>query len=133
MSYYFVKTLHIFCASILLLSLCKCCLLWYKRNFNLLTKQGWMILFISIFQLFSGFTMISLKHTNVKQLWIQGSIVGFILFISCCILFFYLIIDMKTRIQPSPFLQKTISVTLSMMILTMLSMIFFMASQYVIY
>lgn len=89
MSYFLLKTLHVVSASIVMASLpTMLSLLSYiyhlhnktllLQAYQLVTKCNWLcVLPALIFQLFTGFTIISLQHYAVTATWVIGTIIGF--------------------------------------------------------
>jgi len=71
--------------------------------FELIQKQTWLLIMpLSIFQLASGFTMISLKEYNFSELWISGSVISFMLVIASWFGFIYfLLLSQQISISPS--------------------------------
>lgn len=47
------------------------------------------VIFLAMYQLLSGFTMISLKHYDFTEVWIIGSVIGFIVFILSWLIFVF--------------------------------------------
>jgi uncharacterized membrane protein len=98
MLYYSLKILHVISAALLLASIGYCYHLWARAKeaktltnaSNQIQVQTWLIILpVTIFQLATGFTMISLKHDDFSQSWIIGSIIGFIIVIGSWFSFIY--------------------------------------------
>ncbi len=116
MFYDSLKILHIISATLVLTSIIYSYSIWRSsNNMALIAKQTWLIIIpFAIIQLLTGFMMISLKQYDVSQLWITGSVIGFVIMI-CSWLGFI-----------CGYAQ---SVMLSICGLSLLSMIFFMANK----
>ena len=81
MLYYTFKILHILTATLLLVSMVVGCYQWYlSQNKYLLQVQTWTrIIPLALFQLLSGFTMISLKQYSLSEFWIGASLISFLI------------------------------------------------------
>jgi uncharacterized membrane protein len=124
MLYNSLKILHILSAALLLSVMGHSYFLWKnnKKSPEVITTiqtQTWlMILPLTVFQLFTGFTIISLKHYDTNQLWIKGSVIGFI---TLMVAWFGFIYFLGKRQLPS--------LLFYLCSLTLLCMIFFMTSK----
>lgn len=131
MIYNILKILHILSATLFLTGFVYSCRLWFanKNNINMtinrIQTQTWaLIIPFGIFQLASGFTMISLKHYHLTELWVLGSIIGFIIVIVCWFGFLYSLFSQQSHFNRR--LQFTI---LTLGGITLLSMLFLMANK----
>jgi uncharacterized membrane protein len=146
MFYYSLKILHVISAAILLTSLGYCYHLWARaqqtKEFALTTTriqvQTWLIILpVVIFQLATGFTMISLKHEDFSQLWIIGSVIGFIIVIGSWFSFLYiLVLSQQLAIQSqnrtsikSKAIRHLQSIMLFLCATALFTMIFFMTNR----
>jgi uncharacterized membrane protein len=133
MLYNSLKIIHILSAALLLLGMASCFRLWKIANQTPLnlhaiqSQTAFVILPIALFQLATGFTMISLQHYNLSERWITGSIVGFIIVISTWLGFIYFLLQSKNK-KIFHTLQKYM---LSICGLTLFTMIFLMANKIV--
>lgn len=134
MLYDLLKILHIFSAALLLTSLVYSFWLWRKAQdsslvIGVIQKQTWaVILPAAIFQLATGFTIISLKHYELSALWIRGSVLGFIIVMGSWIGFIYFLFA-RQEVENKKFydlLQKLLLFTCG---IALLSMIFLMANK----
>lgn len=121
MLYDTIKIVHILSASILLGGIINCAwaFAFSKENAALLmqTKTLSIVMPFGLLQLFSGFTMISLKHYSLSEIWIKGSMVGFIILMVSWIGFLF--VEIKRWRQ----------FFLSICVMTLLVMIFLMANK----
>lgn len=109
MSYDLLKILHIISATLLVTSIIMSVKVWKKSKASssaammhtLQTQTGISIVPLAILQLASGFTMISLRHYDVSQLWITGSITSFIVAVVSWLGFFCLLHRNQPRLQSS--------------------------------
>ncbi len=102
MIYNFLKILHIFSATLLLTSIAYSFLIWRDRYSSprvgaiissRIQTQTWVIILpVALFQMATGFTMLSLQEDDLSQLWIVGSIIGFIVFIASWFSFIYFLL-----------------------------------------
>lgn len=125
MLYNYLKILHIISAALLLTSIVYSYKLW-RRDSNTLNAhvqaQTWLIVIpLGLFQLVTGFTMISVQHYDFHALWVKGSIIGFMLAISSWFGFIYFSIENKAR--------RAQTVMLLICLASLLSMVFFMANK----
>lgn len=83
MLYDYLKIFHIIVAAILLTSVVSGCREWVatKEIQPLQTRTGSTIIPLAILQLFLGFTLISLRHSDLSRLWIGSLAAAFILMI----------------------------------------------------
>jgi hypothetical protein len=86
------------------------------------TCTAFLIIPFALFQLGSGFTMISLNQYDLSELWITGSIFGFIIVISSWFAFIYFLLQKKSY-------RKLQSILLMICMSAILCMIFFMANK----
>lgn len=130
MLYNFLKISHILSATLLLTSMVYSYQLWRQsaraematRNSLRIQRQTWsVILPFAILQLATGFTMISLKHENLSQLWISGSVIGFMTVIMSWFAFIYFLVSSSHR--------KWQFIFLGICTIALLCMIFFMANK----
>lgn len=99
--YFSIKILHIISAALLLTSIGYCYHLWSRAQHvkelafavSQIQIQTWLIILpVVIFQLATGFTMISLNHEDFSQFWIMGSVIGFIIVVGSWFSFIYLLV-----------------------------------------
>ncbi len=131
-TYYFMfyetlKILHIISASLLLMSVFSTFKLWQTLSLEKIQTQTWT-LFIpaAIFQLASGFTMISLKHYDLSEYWIIGSMSGFMVLIISWFGFLYLLFTLSLKNRFYRILQMTLLLISG---ITLLFMIFLMTNK----
>lgn len=126
MLYNSIKFAHILSATVVIGSMAYCYHLWYLRSSELLEKiqlHTWLVILpFAIIQLLTGFTMISLKHEDLTQLWIKGSTIGFIIALASWFGFVCLLLSKQQfkRLERSSLLICGAA---------LLSMIFFMANK----
>lgn len=132
MFYDILKILHIISAALLFVSIVCVSTLWLNsKNPNssseTIQTQTWA-LFIptAIFQLASGFTMISLKHYDLSEFWIIGSMSGFMVLIISWFGFLYLLFSSPPKNRFYSMLQIALLVTIG---ITLLFMIFLMTNK----
>lgn len=132
MFYDILKILHIIGATLLLSSIFCSFWVWLntkKSNSSLQTiqTQTWA-LFIptAIFQLATGFTMISLKQYDLSEFWIIGSMSGFMVLIISWFSFLYLLFTSSLKNRFYKLLQITLLMASG---ITLLFMIFLMANK----
>ena len=140
MIYYDLKILHILCAGLLLTGFVYCYRLWIglkepsTKTLNVQRIQSitWQIILpIAIIQLVTGFTIISIKHEDLTQFWISGSVIGFIIVISSWLGFTYFLLASQQAGSNYSLLRKAQSLCLLICSSALLSMIFFMANKIV--
>jgi len=95
--------------------------------------QTWIIIIpFAIVQLVTGFTMISLKNEDLSQLWISGSVTGFVIAIASWFAFIYFLLSAQHDLAGRKIFFRRIQASmLSICTLALLSMIFFMANKIV--
>lgn len=136
MLYDTLKILHIMSATLVLTSMAYSINLWITHKTILddskrqkIQRTTW-IYFIpfTLFQLFTGFTMISIKQYDLSEHWIMGSLGGFIILMISWFAFLYFLISPphKKYLKIHHMLQKTLLIT---SISTVLSMLFFMVNK----
>ena len=133
MLYDCIKIIHVISASLLLTSMSYCFMLWKLNRhdaaiiLNRIQTQNWVIIIpFAIFQLASGFTLISVKHYNLSELWISGSIISFILVIISWFAFVYFLLC-----TPNTLFRKLQTIMMILCTFSILSMVFFMANRVV--
>lgn len=136
-----IKILHIISATLVFTSMAYSYYLWWTQNTATTTlriqTQTWLIIIpFAMIQLFTGFTMITLKHYDVSELWVSGSILSFIILISSWLGFIYfLLMAQKIPLDPSlkkerrSILIRAQSIMLFICSVAFLSMIFFMTNK----
>ena len=124
MLYNSLKIIHILSASLFLLSLFTCVHAW-KTTPNVAAfmqkRTATLIIPLAIFQLLSGFTIISTQHYNLSELWIKISIFGFITVIASWFVFINTSQNSKMK--------RYNLLALGICIVTLLAMIFSMANK----
>lgn len=129
MSYDYLKVLHVISAALLLTSMGYSYWLWRQITHAIaivsdrLQTQTWSIVIpLAIFQLITGFTMISLKHYDFNQLWIKASVIGFLCAMTSWFAFIYCVLSRQQhrRLQSSMLFICAVS---------LFSMIFFMSNR----
>lgn len=132
MLYNTLKILHIISASLLLVGIVQNFLLWLGTNNRMthifasqkIQRQTWtMFIPFVIFQLATGFTMISVRQYDLSEFWIVGSISGFIVLIASWFSFLYLLL---TSSQTKKKLQVMMLIISG---ITLLFMIFLMVNK----
>ncbi len=129
MLYFWLKIFHILSAGMLFASIAACFLSWrnivagieslvLSRRIQLLTIG--VIVPISFLQLATGFTMMSVQHEDMKQLWVLGSLVGFIFALTSWLGFAYSV----ERFSP-----KISAWLLGTSVVSLMTMVFFMTSK----
>ena len=143
MLYNYLKILHILSATSVLTSIAYSYHLWrsiHPHNLAMICeriqKQTTLIIIpFAIFQLATGFTMISLQHYSWAEFWLGGSVVSFISAIASWFGFLYfLLLSQQVTISGSaknkPRRYRRIqSLMLILCALGLLSMVFFMANK----
>jgi uncharacterized membrane protein len=131
MLYNTLKIIHIISATLLLSSIAYSYCVWIKNDQSntattvseRIQTQTWLIILpAAIFQLASGFTMISLQHYDLSLLWIKGSAIGFIGAIGAWFAFIYFLLS-------GQHLRRTQGIMLCICGISLLCMIFFMANK----
>jgi len=132
MFYDILKILHIISASLLLMSVIHAFRLWLThfrshQSIRVNDAIGWaLFLPTAIFQLASGFTMISLKQYAMSEFWIIGSMSSFMVLIISWFSFLYLLFTAPPKNRFNEALQITLLLTTG---ITLLVMIFLMANK----
>jgi uncharacterized membrane protein len=149
MIYNLLKILHIISATLLLTSIAYSFMMWRDRYSSArvgaiissrIQTQTWVVIIpVALFQMASGFTMLSLQEDDLSQLWIVGSIVGFIVFIASWFSFIYfLLLAQQVPIdsdahgsagQRYKFFRRAQSFMLMICAGALLSMVFFMSNK----
>ena len=151
MLYICLKILHILSAALLLTCMGYSYSLWKNmqsqrdgaiRSERIQTLTWLVIMPLAIIQLATGFTMISINHEDISQLWISGSVIGFLIVIGGWLTFVYfLLLSQQIEIKRYPhfsagpwsqrelFYRRIQSMMLSVCALSILVMIFFMANK----
>jgi len=128
MLYNILKISHILSASFLIIGVSLSIKLWYSSSADMTIFKSiqnytaFIIIPTAIFQLLTGFMMISLEHYNLSQIWIKDSTVAFIIAIGSWFGFLYLMLTTKL----SRYLQYSL---LILCLAAMLAMIFLMANK----
>ncbi len=118
MLYNALKILHIMSAALLLTSIVYTFKLWLTHSLEKIQLQTWgLFIPTAIFQLATGFTMISLKQYNLSDIWIIGSLGGFMVLIISWFGFLYLLSTRAKKLQIA--LLATACITLLVMIFLM--------------
>jgi len=115
--FYLILVTHILSASVLLFTFIQ---LFFPKKIFQPHQTFFIVIPLAIFQLLSGFTMISLKHYDFKEMWVQGSAMGFMVFIISWLIFVKLYFS---RFKPLSFIMLVLSN------LTLLIMIFLMTNK----
>lgn len=148
MLYSCLQILHIFSATLLVTSMAYSFRLWRYMHSprvdaiitNRIQIQTWMVVIpLAIFQLATGFTMISLQHEDLSQFWITGSSLGFIILIGSWFSFIYFLLQaqqLPNQRQESSvsnsrhqFFRRAQSAMLTICGASLLGMIFLMANK----
>jgi uncharacterized membrane protein len=148
MLYESLKTIHILAAALLIGSVGYSCYLWQTLPrprelvlaFQGIQKQTWLIIMpAAIFQLATGFSMISLHHENMRQTWIIGSVIGFLAVMCSWFTFLFFLLQAQQGFVNQVTRQQTVkkykifrflqSCMLFICLVSLLCMIFFMANK----
>ncbi len=141
MLYDYLKILHILSATLVLTSMAYSYYLWRTENTTTtalrIQTQTWLIIVpFALIQLLTGFTMISLKHYDLSEFWISGSVLSFIILVSSWLGFIYFLLmgqkiplDSALKKNRKNLFVRAQSIMLSICSLALLSMIFFMANK----
>jgi uncharacterized membrane protein len=147
MLYNYLKILHIFSAALLISSIGYSYIIWRDRRSprvsaiisNRIQTQTWLVIMPSaLLQMATGFTMIGLQEEDMSQLWIVGSIIGFIIFIASWFSFIYfLLLAQQVPVNAASsgsmsrykFFRRAQTLMLSATAAALLCMIFFMANK----
>ena len=129
MLYICIKILHIVSAALLLASMVYCYRVWRLRASMVserIQTQTWaFIIPFALFQLVTGFTMISLQHYDFSETWVSGSVIGFIVVIISWFAFIYFLLSDENSAK----LRRLQFAMLFICTLSLLSMVFFMANR----
>jgi uncharacterized membrane protein len=146
MLYNYLKILHIFCASLLTTSMVYCFSLWLTARTARISAivsrriqtQTWLVIIpMALLQLLSGFTMISLQEEDLTQVWIVGSVIGYVVLIGSWVSFLYFLLlaqqvpveTFSRDVERSKAYRRTQSGMLVISAAALLSMIFFMSNK----
>lgn len=151
MLYDYFKIFHIVSATVLLTSLAYCYRLWRDMQPNQLSRQltrtsrriqtqTWLIIIpATLIQLATGFTMISLKHYDLSEIWLSGSILGFIGVVGSWFGFIYFLLLSEQLVTDEHhsthsvtkyhFFRRIQSTLLGLCLASVMSMVFFMANK----
>lgn len=148
MFYNYLKIIHILSAGLFITGIVYCYTLWKKAQqpddiihiAQRIQTQSWLLIIpAGLFQLMTGFTMISLKHYHYSQTWIAGSVIGFIIVITSWFSFIYFLLlsqQLVSQVQNSQsshvkfiFFRRIQSIMLFVCMTALLSMVFFMANK----
>lgn len=123
MLYYSLKILHIISATLLLTSMAYSIYLWRSAALaeRIQIQTVTIIVPAAIFQLLTGFTLISLQHEDISQWWIRISVTGFLIMMMSWFGFLYCLHHQS--------LKQWQQVWLILCVSTLVSMIFFMANK----
>lgn len=145
MFYNYLKIFHIISAALVLMSIIYSYQLWRamqksRQSFSFFTRiQRQTALIIvpgSLIQLATGFSLINIQHVTLTAGWVETSIAGFILLISCWLGFMYFLVagqqqnaENSTSVHQSRFYQKAQSFMLLLCGLALSVMIYSMANR----
>lgn len=130
MLYNSLKIIHILSASLLLTSMGYSFWQWRMalndsgntQRIESIQTQTWLVIIpFALAQLITGFTMMSLQHENMSQIWISGSVIGFITALASWLTFIYFLLSGSSR--------KLQTSSLIFCSFGLLVMIFFMANK----
>jgi len=127
MLYDFLKIFHILSATLLLTGIALSVIAWKKSNDiaalfqNIQVKTFALIIPFAVLQLVTGFTIISLEEYDLSEIWIIGSISAFIIVIISWFAFLFFL--------SSSFHRRWQAAMLGVCVLSLFSMIFFMANR----
>ena len=135
--YDFIKLFHFISAAILLLSICYSSRLWLSSNKSsnkssntisnritlgrITTQTGAVIIPCALFQLITGFTLVSLKHHALPIHWVILCISGFMVAMTTWFLFIYGLFSNKIR-------PVFLSIVLLLCAMSLLFMVFLMSN-----
>lgn len=144
MLYDCLKILHIFSAALLLTCMGYSYHLWRNVQspkdglvrYQYIQTLTWLFIVpLAIVQLATGFSMISINHEDISQLWVSGSIIGFITVIGSWLSFIYFLL-LAQQVEIKKFsteragtYRRMQSMMLAVCGLALLVMIFFMANK----
>jgi uncharacterized membrane protein len=144
MLYDCLKILHIVSATLLLTCMGYSYHLWRNMQspkdgavrYQYIQTMTWMFIVpLAIMQLATGFSMINIHHEDVSQLWISGSVIGFITVIGSWFSFIYFLLlaqqveIRKFSTERAVAYRRMQSMMLAVCGLALLVMIFFMANK----
>lgn len=138
MLYNCLKIIHILSAGLLLTSIAYSVHLWHRiqvtNQDSIISERiqthTWVVIVpFAIFQLATGFTMISLQHYDFSELWIKGSVIGFIVVVISWFAFIYFLLSGQN--SAGKFFRRLQSSMLVLCTFSLLCMIFFMANKVV--
>lgn len=126
MIYHTLKILHIISSSGLFASMLFCFFIWQRlpqaAGVSQIQLQTFLIILPAfLFQLISGFSIVSLQHESLNQIWVQGSFFCFVMLVLCWLMFVYFLNDTSKR-----FWQKCALILCS---INLMCLIFFMANK----
>jgi uncharacterized membrane protein len=146
MNYNWLKFLHIISASLLLACMGYSYHLWRYmqspkdgaiRSQRIQTLTWLAIMPLALIQLASGFAMLDINHEDMSQLWVSGSVIGFITVVGSWFSFIYfLLLSQQVKIK-RPLVDRNgglayrriQSMLLSLCALGLLVMVFLMANK----
>jgi uncharacterized membrane protein len=144
MLYDCLKILHIISATLLLTCMGFSYHLWRNtqtprdgavRSQTIQTLTWLFIVPLAILQLATGFSMISINHEDVSQLWVSGSIIGFVTVVGSWFSFIYFLLQAQ-QVEVKGFsseragnYRRMQSMMLAVCGLALLVMVFFMANK----
>lgn len=121
MIYNHLKLFHILSATFFLLSILYSCHYWWSgKHHKIPVQTAFIIIPLALVQLMTGFTLISLKHENLSQLWIKGSTIAFIIMMMTWLGFVYLLNKKQRGLE---------YICITIAFIAIFSMIFFMANK----
>lgn len=145
MAYNSLKFLHIITATLLLLSMAYSCRLWatmdtHKNSRTLLQQiqtQTWLLILpLSVVQLATGFSMLSIHREELSQLWVTVSVISFISALGSWFAFIYFLLlsqqmaaEEKIDVIQFKFYRRMQSTMIGVCMLAFMIMIFFMANK----
>ena len=146
MLYNSLKIFHIISATLFLMSVSYSYYLWHNiqkiedaaiLSYRIQKQTLLSIVPLALAQLATGFTMISLKQEDFSELWVIGSIIGFVVVIGSWFSFLYFILLSQQLSSDSTnqttlkarFFRRIQSFMLMVCGIALLCMIFFMANK----
>lgn len=148
MLYSCLQILHILSATLLVISMAYSFKIWrymYTPRVDAVISeriqaQTWMIIIpAAIFQMATGFTMLSMQQEDLSQVWIIGSVIGFIILIGSWFSFIYFLLQSQQIPSGSnrhsnnttryKFFRRAQSTMLGICCAALFSMIFFMSNK----
>jgi uncharacterized membrane protein len=127
MLYNSLKIIHILSATLLLTGMAAGIRMWDIKQIQ--TSTTLIFIPFALLQLTTGFTMISLKHYNLSDLWILGSAIGFIIVVTSWFAFIYFLLQSKQTTRPTLFFKRMQFITLATCVTAILGMVFLMANK----